>query len=282
MSSYFKYIAIFQTELIHNPVTSKLIADPVKVEFFSGPQVLNIPVQMSRVMVQGQNAPISQSAKLSLSKQKYVSITVRTKDSDPYSARVFCETQLDTAIASLSLLYDPGIFAHQVYRGWVLETENSIMEAWIQVKPPVVVSANISQEFESILSKFPEDSDLKGRFSLMSRFLAKELLVPPSEEKFLYLWTILEIFPMKGTSDIKPISTYLAKVTSCEEKEVKEKLKIGRLCGSRGKLVHDGKLDISYKELGLTITKLEEICLTVMRSMCGLPYSGVLDKYLHT
>jgi hypothetical protein len=280
MSGYFKYIAIFQTELIQRPAISKLIADPVKVEFFTGPQVLNIPVQMSRVMVQGQNSPITQSAKLSINEGRYVSITVRTKDSNPYSAKQFCEAHLDTAIAGLSLLCDPGIFAHQVYRGWVLEEQKAILEAWIQIKPPVVVSSEVSQALENILSKLPEDKDLKERFSLMSRFLAKELLVPPSEEKFLYLWTILEIFPMKGTSDIRPISVYLAKITGYEEQEVKAKLQIGRLCRSRGKLVHDGKLDFSYEELGSTITKLEEICLTVMRSMCGLPYSGVLDKYL--
>ena len=70
---------------------------------------------------------------------------------------------------------------------------------------------------------------LKGRFGLMARFVAKGLAEPLSEEAFVWLWTALEIFPMAGTADIKPISEFLSRYTGEPPAVVKERLKIGWL-----------------------------------------------------
>lgn len=279
MSSYFKFTAVFQTALIKT-APAKVVYDPVKIEFFNEPRILDVPVQMNRVMVQGQDAPITQGAKFSLTNGPFISITVRTGESDPFKAKQFCEDHLDSAIAHLSVLYDSGLFEHQVYRGWLLEEKKAIMEAWIQVKKPVSINNDLGEALLGMSTALAKDPDLHGRYLLMARFLSKSLLVPPSEEKFLYLWTVLEIFPMRDTTDIKPISTYLGDITGKDPVLIKERLGIGRLFGARSNLVHNGRLDIPIKDFGETLSCLETVCLEVLRSMCGLPYSGALDKLL--
>ena len=79
----------------------------------------------------------------------------------------------------------------------------------------------------------------------MSRFFAKSLAYAPSEEKLLFLWTVLEIYPMTNTTDIRPISELLGKILGRTSEIVKEKLGIGRLFGVRSDLVHNGRLAIS-------------------------------------
>jgi hypothetical protein len=88
---------------------------------------------------------------------------------------------------------------------------------------------------------------------------------------------VLEVFPMKNTSDIRPISDYLARVTGRSALAVKEKLLLGRLFGARSDLAHNGKLPYARNELGGVLNLLEAIDLTVIRSLGGLPYAGELD-----
>jgi hypothetical protein len=191
----------------------------------------------------------------------------------------FCEDRLDSALSQLSVIYNPALFTEQIYRGWLLEKDKGIMEAWIQQINPISISSDLADslgEIGKVLAGEPEKHD---RFSLMSRFFSKSLVFPPSEEKFLYLWTVLEIFPMKDTSNIAPISDYIGDLVSRTPSEVKEKLGIRHLYGSRCNLVHNGRLDIPISALGQVIGRLESICVEVLRSLCGLPYSGALEKY---
>lgn len=117
-----------------------------------------------------------------------------------------------------------------------------------------------------------------------------------SEERFLLLWTILEVFPMKNTSNIRPISEYLSKILNIDANTLKEKLEIGKLYGLRSSLVHDGifRIDLEviegfyddasnlghYHYKSEVLGKLECIVHEILRHMCGLPYSGLLDKYI--
>ncbi len=278
MGSHFKFAAIYQTSLLER-APRKVVCDPVKIEFFKGPRVLDVPLQVSRITPFGREAPIAGSGKLALNDGPFISITVRTDESDPFKAKRFCEDQLDSALAQLAVIYDPALFSEQIYRGWLLEEKKWIMEAWVQRKNPIAVSSDLADALSEMRKSVSQVPELHVRFLLMSRFLAKSLLVSPGEEKFLYLWTMLEIFPMKDTSNIAPISDYVGTLVNRPPAEVKEKLGIGRLYGSRCTFVHDGRLDIPLSDLGLVFGRLELICIEVLRSLCGLPYSGSLENY---
>lgn len=257
----------------------------MKIEFFSGPRSFRVPVQVGSIAVKGTNTPIAEDTILSrdalinlLGGEKYVMITARTKEKDPGIARKFCETAVDRAITDLSVLYGAGFFAKFIYRGWLID-DNFIMEAWVSVREPF----EIPQDAESILLALSKqqnmDADMNQRYATMSRFFSKSVLVHPSEEKLLYLWTLLEIFPMKNTTDIKPISEYLSVRIGRSSADVKEKLAIGQSFGIRSNLVHNGILTLDISEMGKFFERLESICIEVLRGMNSINYNGSLDKY---
>lgn len=282
MSTYYKFTAIFQTSLIKS-APAKVVLDPVKIEFFKGPRSLIVPAQVDFIVpleqFSTQNIPFIPNLKLLLPNGPYISITVHTKESVPFKAKQFCEDHLDSTIAHMASVYDSALFAQQVFRGQLLEDNEEIMQGMLLVKSPVSISDNLPVALSDMRAALVKDQELHARYLLMARFLSKSFLVPPSEEKFLYLWTILEIYPMKDTTNIKPISTYLGNLIGKDPDLIREQLEIGKLFGARSNLVHNGRLNIPAQDFVETLMRLESICLEVLRSMMGLPYSGALDKY---
>ena len=281
MSGFFKFLIIFKTNLIKE-APQKIISDPVKIEFFKEARRYKVPFQLSSVFPKGENGLISKDATLVLNKESHhIALTVRTKETNPYRASKMCEDEIDRIITILSIIYKPEIFSDLIYRGWLLEERKAIMEAWIKVVEKISVHGKpLSDKLMAIKKKQSLDLDLLDRFKLMSRFYSKSLALKPNEEKFILLWTILEIFPMKNTTNIKPTSEHLATITGRQPEKVKEKLGIGRLYGLRCDLVHNGRLNIDIKEIGEVFSRLENIVLEILRNMSGLPYSRSLDKYL--
>ncbi len=281
MSGFFKFLTIFKTNLIQE-APQKIISDPVKIEFFKEARSYKVPFQLSSVFPKGENGLISKDATLVLNKESHhIALTVRTKETNPYRASKMCEDEIDRIITILSIIYKPEIFSDLIYRGWLLEERKAIMEAWIKVSEKISVHGKpLSDKLMAIKKKQSLDLDILDRFKLMSRFYSKSLALKPNEEKFILLWTILEIFPMKNTINIKPTSEHLATITGRQPEKVKEKLGIGRLYGLRCDLVHNGRLNIDIKEIGEVFSRLENIVLEILRNMSGLPYSRSLDKYL--
>jgi hypothetical protein len=284
MSNYFLFTTIFQVKLV-KAAPAKIVRDPVKIEFFSGPRSLRVPVQENSIAVKGADTPIAEDTTLSReailqlsSDSKYVMITARTKERNPTIARKFCESTVDRAITDLTVLYDRGIFAKLIYRGWLVD-DNFIVEAWFSVHAPIEILPNTESVLWRLSKNQNTDADINQRYSIMSRFYSKSILVQPSEEKLLYLWTILEIFPMKNTTNIQPISEYLAARINRSSTDVKERLAIGRASGVRSDLVHNGILNIDSLEMGKFFEKLESICIEVLRGMSGIEYDGALEKY---
>ncbi len=284
MSNYFQFTTIFQIALVKD-APAKIVRDPVKIEFFSGPRSFRVPVQVGSIAEKGTNTQIaantllSREALLNLSGgEKYVMITARTKERNPAIARKFCETAIDRAITDLSVLYGTGFFAKIIYRGWLID-DNFIVEAWLSVHEPFQIPQAAESILLALIKQQSMDADIDQRYATMSRFFSKSVLVHPSEEKLLYLWTILEIFPMKNTTDIKPISEYLSNRIGRPSADLKEKLAIGRAFGVRSNLVHNGILTIDISEMGKFFEKLESICIEVLRGMSGIAYDGSLEKY---
>lgn len=118
-----------------------------------------------------------------------------------------------------------------------------------------------------------------SRFTLMSKLFARAQILPPGEERFLWLWIVLEVFPMKSTSDIRSICDHLEQVIGRSSSEIKSSLDVGRLFGARSQLVHDGKLPYPREKLGEVLKKLEYIDVAILRSVGGLPYNGILEAY---
>lgn len=299
MSKPFYFVAVYKTNFVRNG-QARLIFNQTKIEFLFKPKTYRVPVQLAHKFPKKRDRVIVKTQELSLeNNQVYIEITTQTLLNDPNQALIECEKNVDTATTLLSTIYGPYFLDSLAYKGWLIEDNWGILYSWIQ--PADQDKLNISEKklfanLSSAKDALNGDSEISRRFSLMARFFVKSLSYSMSEEKFLLLWTILEIFPMKNMSNIKPISECLSKITGVNVNTIKDKLEIGRLYGIRSSLVHEGvfKVDLEVLEnhyddvskvgrfhyKSEVLGKLENIVHEVLRHMCGLPYSGLLDKYL--
>ena len=280
MSQFFRFGGIFKCpQLVIAP--GKIIVEHVTIEFFNEPRdfvVLN-PMQ-PRVALAGQPAQFNAQAIIRTDSCQHILIVVCTDEISYLKARRYCEEQLDKCIAKIAIMYSPKLFYQKVFRGCVIEPHTSVSHEYlVHAEGPISISQDLGLQLGKIYSSLSQDLDHEKRFVLMARFFAKSLHFDPSEEKFLLLWTILEIFPMKDTSNIKPISDYLSAYLGKPSDDVKDRLMIGRLFGFRSDLVHDGRLDVAPESINSVFELLESICVEVLRAFSGLPYTGSLDKY---
>lgn len=298
MSKNLTFVALFRTNFVEEKL-EKVVLQPVKIEFFKGPRFYQVPEQVARKFPKDTERLVARSRKINLDDEYYIEIRVRTKEADVNLARRFCESHVDESISLLSLIYNFHLFDALIYKGWIIENETGVIGGWMQVsdEPKYTILADeLLDMFSVAKSRIGSDKDKANRFELMARFLSKSLLYDLGEEKFLLLWTILEIYPMKDTSNIEPINICLAEILHSTPQLVKNDLGIGKLYGLRCALVHDGRFfmdmqlvdaqhekdqDIKYVHYqSQTLAKLECIVREIMRYMCGMPYSGTLNQYL--
>ncbi len=150
----------------------------------------------------------------------------------------------------------------------------------MHVRPGNVVSPDGGKVLELLNAmnlSLAGDPEMARRYNLIARFYSRSLQYDPSEEKFLLLWTALEIYPMCDTSHISPLIKHLSAITGQTYDAVKDCLGVGHLYGIRSKLVHDGMLP--HEDRHLLFKQLELIVHAVMRSMCGFEYDKSLDEY---
>lgn len=278
MAGYFKLLAVYRTRTLSGP-PFRIIADPVTVESFDGPRSYQVPQQLTRVHPIGKAHGMVVVGELNLpAGERYLALTARSKDIDPATIPKI-EDAIDRVVTHLSISLQPHIFFEQVYRGPVWESPE---KGWVSmgVRPGVVISPEGGQVHKLIAcmnQALDGDPEKARRYALMARFYSRSLQYDPSEEKFLLLWTALEIYPMCATSHISPLINHLSAITGQTYESVKEKLGVGFLYGIRSKLVHDGVLPEQDRQL--LFKRLELIVHAVMRSMCGLEYDRALDEF---
>jgi hypothetical protein len=280
MTGFYRYAVVFKTTILNN-TNDTIIIDPVRIEFFEGERVYKIPYQQARILPVSENSKISKDVSIKLESGKYIEFIARTKENIPHLAQEICEHEIEKVISMISLVYTSDIFDTLIFKGWLLE-EKGIMPAWIKFANKLSINGTeFDKQLTSITKIKLSNREINERFTLISKFYTRALLYEPGEEKFLFLWTILEIFPMKNTSNIKPISEYLSKITKISSSEVQTRLGIGRTFGTRSDLVHNGKFEIDIKDKGDFFAKIEDIVRVVLRELVGLPYNHELDKYLY-
>lgn len=275
----FKFMKLYWTELVHAGF-EKVIADPVRVEVFRGPRTYDVLVPTTpSIIATGFPTTIAKHQKLEVAGDRtYIELVARTEEA--FGKLQYCEDHVDRVVTQLSAALSPNLFAQEIWRGWRGDEQRLFGGFWLMQAAPVEFkSAEIQTQLTTIRRTIATSPDLDARFTLMSKFFARAASTPPGEERFLWLWTMLEVFPMKNTTDIRPISEFLAGVTGRPAVEVKEKLQIGKLFGARSDLVHNGKLPYEGKGLAAMLNLLEAIDVTIIRVLGGMPYAGELDAY---
>lgn len=279
MPDFLYFVRLYATDL--TGVSCKIISDPVRVEFFEGPRSYEMFIRVCPPVFRlGKDNTIASIKTLQLAgDQFFIEFKARTEDFD--AKRQFCEDQIDRVVAQLSVMLSPALFSFRLWEGWISDGKQLPSDFWLRGEYEIKFEPeDLKKDMASFTKVLSADQDLNTRFTLMSKMFSRAQGIEPGEERFLWLWTVLEVFPMKGTSDIKPISEYLSKIVGIAQRDVKAKLGIGLLANARADLVHDGKLPYTREELAVIAMKLEHIDITVLRSLGGLPYAGHLDKYL--
>jgi len=283
MTRYHHFAAIFTTTLIREEF-KKVIVDPVKFEFFKGSaRSFSIPAVSGRIFpVDMESTLLMTPVTLAVNPNSYyIAVIARSDEPKVRVALKHCEDAVDRGITGLALLFKPYIFDRLVYRGPVIEGNAMSAGFYARRENPVALDpAKLKIDLETMQNLHSAfEGDLRQRYSLMARFFSKAVALEPSEEKFLFLWTVFEVFPMKDTSNVRPLKEFLSEILGHSVEEIDKKLLIGRTYGLRSDLVHDGKLDLTPEELGKLVERVENICLVVLRSISGHSHSGLLDQY---
>jgi len=268
---------LYWTDLVQTD-HGKAIADPVRIEVFRGPREYDV-LAGPRVVASGTSSTLLQHQRIRVPEGRtYVELIARTKEA--FGKRQYCEDHIDRVIAQMSALLSPHLFEMEVWSGWLCDPNELFGDSWVLTANPVKFAPeDLQRRINGFRRALSARSDIDARFTLMAKLFARAVATEPGEERFLWLWTVLEVFPMKNTSDIQPISEYLSGLTGRSPAEVKDKLGIGRLFGSRSDLVHHGKLPYERDKLGAILHRLEAIDSAVIRSLGGLPYNGELEEF---
>ena len=282
MKGYDHYIAVYRTEVLTSGA-HVLVLDPVKVEVFREARIYQVSEHMPTIVpgVKDREFCIPNREPLILAPDlQHIVLTTRTREGR-LQGQGSCEAALDEAIAVLSAVSSAALFRTQIFRGWLQGPLTPGYEVLFGVVDPIVWDERkVEDGYRVAKAAIARTPSLKERFALMARFVAKGLAETPGEEAYVWLWTALEIFPMAGTSDIKPISAFLSSYLMLDPGEVKKRLRIGWLYSLRCKLVHDGCLPMGETYKLSALVDLERIVRAVIRHAAGMPYDGELDYLL--
>jgi hypothetical protein len=152
VSTHYKFAAIFHTEIIRAPF-AKIILDPVEIEYFRESRVLLAPAKVDNIFALEpggeRHLPFISNVQIHLPLGKYISITVHIEleEDNLYKATQYCDGFLDSTIAQLSCVYDPTLFLKQVYRGQLLdgnESSSSMFGMLLAVNPVSITTVDPS------------------------------------------------------------------------------------------------------------------------------------------
>lgn len=281
-SIYKYYCAIYRSSIFKD--TFKFIPDgsDTVIQFIAEPTAYAVAEKIRTVAVEGHGARIANSINM-LIDEPHVIITVRSKIRDIEEAITYFEDQHAVAILAFSAQYTPDLFERPLYVGPLYKSDVIWINTWIKRIEHKIFSIEDQTRIFSNISSL--DSDIQDRLKLISPIYALSAALEPSFQKFLYLWIILEIYPMMGDSEKKQnhaihVSKYIAGITNLKTDDVHELLCIQDLYNKRNHAVHAGVFDFTNSQRAEAVNLLETIVDTIIRDIVGLAYNNSLDEYL--
>jgi hypothetical protein len=197
------------------------------------------------------------------------------------------EREIGLATTVISLAMGPYHFRELVYEGTLFSPDIGKLQ-WRQAVAQV--HDHNPQQFADYLRRVSlGDTKSTDRRMLMARWYAKAVCeTNDTEDKFMYYWTVLEIL----VNDSKPLVRHLVRflaehvMVNCNKDdpldigEIKTRLGIGRLYGTRRDLVHRGRLSWSETDRSKKFKLLRQLCSECLRYELGLPLTHCLEDYM--
>ena len=191
-------------------------------------------------------------------------------------------------VASLIALRFPHVLDEKFYEGPVNTHDMKML--WDEGPRTLTVSPGItpSELLEGLASDMSFAQQLnpekRTRFQLASRWYRRGCEAMNLADKFLFWWTVLEIFPGQGTTNIVRSVKRVLSEQVCSQlspQEVGDKLRIGRIYGERKRIVHEGRAFVAFddQQFQELLKRLQAITAVCLRLLCGLPPGDDLQEY---
>ncbi len=199
---------------------------------------------------------------------------------------------LVTEAATLITLRSPSLLDEKLFEGVVAPPGAQI----IWPEGPITLTVAPSLEPETIMADFKDDltkiqelsSEDRSRLQLASRWFRRgnEALNPV--DRFLFWWTVLEVYPAKARTKVVNYTIDLIKERVYPHKDrqdVKSMLEIGQMSSARDRIVHSGQAfveDSERKVFDERLKKLRATTTVCLRLLAGIPHGDDLDQFMRT
>ena len=151
---------------------------------------------------------------------------------------------------------------------------------------PAVTPSQLSEGLTSDFSSIQQLSgDERHRFQLASRWYRRGHEALNLADKYLFWWTVLEIYPGEGATNIVRNIKRVLREQVCPQlnaQEVEDKLGIGRIYGELKRIVHEGRAFVALddKHFRGCLERLQAITTVCIRLLCGLPPGNGLQQFI--
>jgi hypothetical protein len=264
-----------------------LNAGDIRLTLTSGPLSFSYSVPMKRFEAGVASITLGER-QISLPSDSYVKIEMLVK-SFTDSEREQVALAIAEAASLITLRY-PHLLDSKLFEGAVNSKNSAI--AWPE--GPMTLTASPSIAIETVAGTLQNDfstiqkldeSD-RTRLRLAARWFRRGYEAVNHIDKFLFFWTVLEIYPAKGrtkvanhTRDLLHSRLYSGR----NPQEIKDRLELGQMSSTRDKIVHEGQAFVKESEQSIfeqRLKKLRAIAAVCLRLLGGLPPGDDLERFI--
>ncbi|MBI4283963.1 MAG: hypothetical protein HY663_05790 [Chloroflexi bacterium] len=281
------YVAIHRATMTPPKESLIVSAGDISLTLTSGPLSFSYSVPMKRFGAGVASMTIGER-QINLPSGSYVKIETLIKsfaDSD----RERVALAIAEAATLITLRY-PHLLDNKLFEGVVNSKNAAVM--WSEGPmtltaspsiPPETVAETLQSDFSNIQKL---DASDRTRLQLAARWFRRGCEAVNQVDKFLFFWTVLEIYPTKGTihvagetANLLQSSIYVNMNTS----DVKKNLELGPMHSMRGKIIHAGQAFVEDSEQSIFERRLEKLRATAtvcLRLLGGMSPGDDLDRFI--
>ena len=281
------YISIYSLTMAPPQENLLVSEDDIRITLTSGPLSFSHSVPLKRFTA-GAASMTMGKRQINLPSGSYIVIELLLKSFE-YSERERVALAV-AEVAGLITLHHPHLLDEKLYEGVITPSNEAVI--WSEgpltlTASPSVTPDTVTGTFQSDFSKVQQlDTDDRLRLQLASRWFRRGHEALNQVDKFLFWWTVLEIYPAKGTTHVARETANLLQLsiyTRINASEIKRKLELGPMHSMRGKIVHRGQAFVEDSEQSIFERRLEKLCATAsvcLRLLAGMSPGDDLERFI--
>ncbi|MFC2067749.1 hypothetical protein ACFLTP_01870 [Chloroflexota bacterium] len=281
------YISIYSLTM-NSPQENLIVSEgDIRITLTSGPLSFSYSVPLKRFMARAASMTMGKR-QINLPSGSYIMIELLMKSfEDSERERVALAV---AEVASLISLHHPHLLDEKLYEGIITPLNKAVI--WSEgpfslTASPSITPETVTSTFHNDFSKIQKlDANDRIRLQLAARWFRRGHEALNQVDKFLFWWTVLEIYPAKGTTHVAretanllQLSTYTKMNTS----EIKRKLELGPMHSMRGNIVHKGQAFVEDSERSIFERRLEKLCATAtvcLRLLARMSPGDDLEQFI--